>query len=678
MNGPAMKQQPSAPARPPGRAALGPGAADPAADTTAPADPANMGSPITRGGDGLSTVTAEPEVQDPPSPPTESGTDDQGPRSGTGRRTAGFLARHAPIAIPPLGYLALAWHRRWITDDGLIVARTVRQIMAGNGPVFNAGERVEADTSPLWTWIIAGLTWSTHASVYSVMMWTGLVLSPLGLLLALLGARRLHRRIAPGRRIIPLGALIVLALPPFWDFATSGLEDPLVFSWLGLSWWLMAGAGPTTPRRNRALAFVAGLGWVVRPDMTLGTVCFLIGLWYAARPSRRGAAALLGIAAAVPVAYQVFRMGYYGMLVPNTAIAKQASTFHIVDGLIYLYNFESPYHLWIPALLLALLAPVLVGWRRLDRAGRACVAAATAGGALMAGYVIAIGGDFMHARMLLPATFTLLLPFMAVPLPTRGQIRLFAARRARGRRSPPPFGRATAVTVCVALMATWTFVCAGWFRLPQPFDTIPKDGITNERTFWVQVTDTANPTTATPYVAALLGLPDGAPHTVGWVVGQDAEYGPRTLLVVLPDGGNYYPFKLSRAGAKVAITGDVLGTLGAMVPLDGIAIDQHGLSYALASHLQPGPHGRVGHDEYAGPVWVIADYTNVKKAPEIPTAQLDAARKVLGCGAVGQLQQATQAPMSWSRFFDNLADAFKLTTLRIPDNPQTAEQQFCG
>jgi arabinofuranosyltransferase len=114
------------------------------------------------------------------------------------------------------------------------------------------------------------------------------------------------------------------------------------------------------------------------------------------------------------------------------------------------------------------------------------------------------------------------------------------------------------------------------------------------------------------------------------------------------------------------------------VPLNGIAIDQHGLSWTLAAHLQPGPHGRVGHDEFAGPVWVIAEYTNVQKAPEIPTVDLLDARKVLSCGAVGQLQQATQAPMGWGRFFDNVADSFKLTVLRIPDNPQAAEQEFCG
>ncbi len=47
-----------------------------------------------------------------------------------------------------------AWQRRWIADDGLIVLRTVRNLLAGNGPVFNMGERVEVNTSTLWTYLL--------------------------------------------------------------------------------------------------------------------------------------------------------------------------------------------------------------------------------------------------------------------------------------------------------------------------------------------------------------------------------------------------------------------------------------------------------------------------------------------------------------------------------------------
>ena len=52
-----------------------------------------------------------------------------------------------------------AWQRRWIADDGLIVLRTVRNLLAGNGPVFNQGERVEANTSTAWTYLMYVGSW---------------------------------------------------------------------------------------------------------------------------------------------------------------------------------------------------------------------------------------------------------------------------------------------------------------------------------------------------------------------------------------------------------------------------------------------------------------------------------------------------------------------------------------
>ena len=48
----------------------------------------------------------------------------------------------ASVAVVAVLFGWGAWQRRWIADDGLIVLRTVRNLLAGNGPVFNAGERV--------------------------------------------------------------------------------------------------------------------------------------------------------------------------------------------------------------------------------------------------------------------------------------------------------------------------------------------------------------------------------------------------------------------------------------------------------------------------------------------------------------------------------------------------------
>ena len=135
-----------------------------------------------------------------------------------------------------------AWQRRWIADDGLIVLRTVRNLLAGNGPVFNPGERVESNTSTAWTYLTyVGSVIAGPMRLEFVALALALALSVAGLAMMMLGTARL---LAPGLRgrralILPAGALVYVAIPPARDFATSGLENGLVLAWLGLLWWMM-------------------------------------------------------------------------------------------------------------------------------------------------------------------------------------------------------------------------------------------------------------------------------------------------------------------------------------------------------------------------------------------------------------------------------------------------------
>src|ERR1700694_1065036 len=98
-----------------------------------------------------------------------------------------------------------AWQRRWIADDGLIVLRTVRNLLAGNGPVFNQGERVEANTSTLWTYLLYLGGWiGGPVRLEVVALLLALVLSVLGVALAMLGAGRLYAPSLQGRRALLL------------------------------------------------------------------------------------------------------------------------------------------------------------------------------------------------------------------------------------------------------------------------------------------------------------------------------------------------------------------------------------------------------------------------------------------------------------------------------------------
>jgi arabinofuranosyltransferase len=564
-----------------------------------------------------------------------------------------------PLLVLPAAWGVLGWRQRWIADDGLIAARTVREILAGHGPVFNPGERVEANTSALWTWLLAAVTWVSRLDLYTVMIVSGLVLAPLGLLFALLGARELHRRHSPDQVLLPAGALVVVALPPFWDFVTSGLEDSLIFCWLGLCWWLLAGLRPDSRRRASWLAFAAGLGWLVRPDMAIGTVGFLAALWCIARPGWRRLAVLAAVAGAVPLAYQVFRMGYYGLLVPNTAVAKDASGTRLHQGLVYLADFASPYRLWIPLLAVGVL--FLLTAQHLSRADAVRCAGAAGSGLLMALYVIAIGGDFMHARMLLPATFALLLPVMLVPVPV-----------------PKLSAGLTSVSLCLTAAAIGIWAAGAGFRWrdPTPIGIIPESGIANERGWWSVHTGQRYPDNAAEYVLAQLGAAN-ATGSLEWLISRDARSGRAVLLYQPTPASWYVAVPLSRTRYPVAATFYILGTGGAGTPLDGLVVDMHGLSYAVGSHQVGDPNGRPGHTKWVAAAWVVAEYSDVTQAPGIPPAQLAAARKALSCGTLAELDQATQGPLTVSRLVASFFHSPALTTFRFSPDPVTAEKELC-
>jgi arabinofuranosyltransferase len=61
----------------------------------------------------------------------------------------GLLSVGAPVLISALVAVAVL-SVAWISDDALITFRYALNVVSGNGPVFNVGERVQGYTHPLW------------------------------------------------------------------------------------------------------------------------------------------------------------------------------------------------------------------------------------------------------------------------------------------------------------------------------------------------------------------------------------------------------------------------------------------------------------------------------------------------------------------------------------------------
>ena len=231
------------------------------------------------------------------------------------------------VALLPAAALAWGgWAHRWTNEDAFITYRIVDQVMAGHGPVFNAGERVEAYTSPLWlaVLVVARVTLGQVMSLPWAAVVAGLAAAVAAFAVGGATARRLH----PGTVPVPLGLAAVAAVPVVWDFATSGLELGAVWLWLAGCWAVLVAAAragePWRGRRRAGAVVLFGLGPLLRPDLGLMAV-ILLGTWVLiARPSRRRLLADAATAVALPLAYQVFRMGFFASVVPSTALAKDA------------------------------------------------------------------------------------------------------------------------------------------------------------------------------------------------------------------------------------------------------------------------------------------------------------------------------------------------------------------
>jgi arabinofuranosyltransferase len=341
-------------------------------------------------------------------------------------------------------FLCAAWNYRWLSDDGFITLRVVDQITDGNGPVFNVGERVEASTSPLWTWLLALLDMVVPLRLEWIAVLVGIAFSVAGLCLAMVASARMVRAREHDVVVVPAGALVLAALPAMWLNASMGLENGLVFFWLGGCAWLMASWAAGGGQLGLGAAAVIGLGTLVRPELGLVTIVLLAVVVAIERDFTIRRLGLLAASAfAAPIAYEIFRAGYYGVLVSNTALAKEASGAYWSSGWTYFTETASPYHLWHPLVALAAAAgiPLVRQWRFEDRNREVASAAAfVASAVLCALFVVRVGGDLYHARLLMPALFLLLVPVLMVRW----------ERRYAG----------------VLLVVPWVILAVGWLRVP--------------------------------------------------------------------------------------------------------------------------------------------------------------------------------------------------------------------
>jgi arabinofuranosyltransferase len=441
---------------------------------------------------------------------------------------------------------------------------------------------------------------------------------------------------------------------------------------MGTAFWALSTRleDPGRPGLAR-VAVLIGLGPLVRPDLAVFAAGFLAVALLLARPGRAAVVHTLVVAAAVPVAYQVFRMGYFATLVPNTALAKEAGLTFWSRGWGYFLNTAGPYALWLPAL--ALLGTLATALRRAPGRGPVLLAAVPlACAAVHVIYVIRLGGDYMHARMLLPSIFAVFLPAAVVPLP-------------RGPWALLP----------VVLVGGWALTCAIALRAPSdPAETSDARRYLDQRrkrepppghSHFVTLADYDAQPFSQPWIGrrlkAMAGRGRGA--LVTDYRRETATIEGRPVPVRTPVALRGVPPAAPWRGQVVAYTGSI-GRAGYAAGDRVRLVDRLGLADPIGGRIRltGARRGEAGHEKSLPVEWFYARFAPpaalARAHRDRATPGVAAARRALRCGGLRDVLEASSEPLTVGRFVDNLGVAVGQHALRVPGDPVAAERELCG
>jgi arabinofuranosyltransferase len=583
------------------------------------------------------------------------------------------------VAAPAL-LLANAVDRRWMDDDGFINLRIVRNCLRGYGPVFNIGERVEAATSPLWlAWL--ALMGELRIRLEEGAVYSGIALTVLALFLAQEAARVLGRaRTEVGAHssypCLPLGAAVFAVIPAVWDYASSGLETGLGLAWLAGSYLaLVRPMARPSAARTCAIAVLLGLGPLIRPEFALYSVAYLGILGFVlrargVRPTFASVAVVVLSAGAIPGVYEIVRMGYYGAIVPNTAIAKEAFSGNLSQGRCYFDNFFRTYAMAWPLVASAVfwLSDLLADASRRRIVPFVATLAPAVAAVLHVVFIVAIGGDYMHARLFIPAVLAGILPVAMVPVP------------------PLPGGwRGWISVAAIGVVAVWAPICA--LRLRVRVENVCNIG--DERGWYAREAHEANPVEIGAYRAHQFYSTaqttwDGlvkACHGLS-LSGSRSSHRPCRIVMlnedqqkeIGPTAASFPAAPELEPRVDAVVEGGAIGILGYFLPSSIHVVDRHGLAEPIVARFVLQQRGRPGHEKKLTAPWMLARFAKPSPAED---AAVTAARHALHCGPLASLERAVSGPLTARQVLDNIAQAFTLSRLRIPVDPFDAETQFC-
>jgi len=237
--------------------------------------------------------------------------------------------------IPAVGlYVYIANYLKFIQDDAYITFRYVANYLNGDGLVFNIGERIEGFTNFGWT--IYLILWGSLGFDYiEFAAYSGLIFGGLSLFLIFVIARDLFGQ---DDRWFSLLALFLVAVNfSFAYWSPAGLETA-AFTFLTLL------SVRLYLKRSWLLAATLALAVWVRPEGALLAIIFVFVEALLEKRLPKFAITTGAIAFLISIPFLIFKVTYYGSILPNPFYANTSFDFEqLKSGLEYAGQFFLDY-----------------------------------------------------------------------------------------------------------------------------------------------------------------------------------------------------------------------------------------------------------------------------------------------------------------------------------------------
>ncbi|MCR5673764.1 MAG: hypothetical protein K6F87_08645, partial [Lachnospiraceae bacterium] len=285
-------------------------------------------------------------------------------------------------------FIAVITMLAWQSDDSYHAYIMAKNLVDGNGFVYNVGQRATSTTCPLFTLVVAA-----GYFVIRDMFFVSLLIN---IIFSTLAFRILIKDFCRTKRQIIFGLLVLIGSVSFVSYTTSGLENSMLF-FLGACFMKIYFEHERYSSKNMLwIAILVSLIAMTRMDAVLIFAPMALYVYLVKRDGISfGKAVGLGILGlSLFVLWEIFATFYFGFPFPNTAYAKLGTGIALKDYLIRGVRYYLNAAVCDPVILIVPLFVIFAAISVRKSQYIFCIA----GTVIYWLYLLYIGGDFMMGR----------------------------------------------------------------------------------------------------------------------------------------------------------------------------------------------------------------------------------------------------------------------------------------